>query len=197
MVPGSAFVQGGSYVPGGPATRRCLSTRRTCGIVGSFVARSGTRCNTGSGPPGIAPGPWMWPVPSRATWSWNEAPAAAQAAGASSDTRPSSSSSSAALGTGSVDDGDDPCPDGEQSSSAGTSDIRSLLRRRARHFDRPKSSIGSVRIEDFSGDRKRYLKWKRAIEAQEQLYKLDATELTMLVYLSTKGEARDVLDSSE
>ena len=51
-----------------------------------------------------------------------------------------------------------------------------------------------MRIEEFSGDRRRYLKWRRAIEAQEQLYRLDAPELTMLVYLSTRGEARDVLD---
>ena len=80
------------------------------------------------------------------------------------------------------------------SSSAATSDLRSLLRRRAREQERPKSSIGSVRIEEFSGDRRRYLKWKRAIEAQEKLYRLDPGELSMLVYLSVKGEARDVLD---
>ena len=80
------------------------------------------------------------------------------------------------------------------SSSAATSDLRSLLRRRAREQERPKSSIGSVRIEEFSGDRRRYLKWKRAIEAQEKLYRLDPGELSMLVYLSAKGEARDVLD---
>ncbi|CAE7928562.1 RE1, partial [Symbiodinium sp. KB8] len=69
-----------------------------------------------------------------------------------------------------------------------------LVGRRAKDWDRPKSSIGSVKIEEFSGDRRRYLKWRRAIEAQEQLYRLEAAELTMLVYLSTRGEARDVLD---
>ena len=69
-----------------------------------------------------------------------------------------------------------------------------MLRRRARESERPKSSIGSVRIEEFTGDRRRYLKWKRAIEAQEKLYRLDPGELSMLVYLSTKAEARDVLD---
>ena len=82
----------------------------------------------------------------------------------------------------------------EGSSSAATSDLRSMLRRRARESERPKSSIGSVRIEEFAGDRCRYLKWKRAIEAQEKLYRLDPGELSMLVYLSTKAEARDVLD---
>ena len=90
--------------------------------------------------------------------------------------------------------GPDRPPSAAPSSSAGTSEIRSLLRRRAKEWDRPKSSIGSVKIEEFSGDRRRYLKWRRAIEAQEQLYRLEAAELTMLVYLSTRGEARDVLD---
>ena len=80
------------------------------------------------------------------------------------------------------------------SSSAGTSELRSLLRRRARESNRPKSSIGSVKIEEFYGDRKKYRSWKRAIEAQTQLYQLEAQEVTMLVYLSTKGDARDVLD---
>jgi hypothetical protein len=51
-----------------------------------------------------------------------------------------------------------------------------------------------VRIEEFAGDRRKYLRWKRAVEAQNQLYKLDPAELTMLVYLSTRAEARDVLD---
>ena len=71
------------------------------------------------------------------------------------------------------------------SSSAGTSEIRSLLRRRAREQERPKSSIGSVRIESFAGDRKRYLKWKKAVQAQQRLYRLDDGELAMLIYLST------------
>ncbi|OLQ12139.1 Transposon Ty1-DR1 Gag-Pol polyprotein [Symbiodinium microadriaticum] len=85
-------------------------------------------------------------------------------------------------------------PSVSPSSSAGTSELRSLLRRRAREGTRPKSSIGSVKIEEFYGDRKKYRSWKRAIEAQTQLYQLEAQEVTMLVYLSTKGDARDVLD---
>ena len=82
----------------------------------------------------------------------------------------------------------------DSSSSAGTSELKSLLRRRAREQDRPKSSIGSVRIEEFSGERKRFRSWRRATEAQEHLYKLEASELAMLLYLSTRGEARDILD---
>ncbi|CAE7368424.1 RE2, partial [Symbiodinium sp. KB8] len=80
------------------------------------------------------------------------------------------------------------------SSSAGTSEIKSMLRKRMREQTRPKSSIGSVKIEELYGDRRKYRSWKRAIEAQTQLYQLEAAEVTMLVYLSTKGDARDVLD---
>jgi hypothetical protein len=51
-----------------------------------------------------------------------------------------------------------------------------------------------VKIEEFYGDRSRYLKWKRAIEAQQHLYGLESAELSMLVYLSTRKEARDVVE---
>ena len=96
--------------------------------------------------------------------------------------------------------GDPPPPDGggddDASSTAPTSEIRSMLRRRAKQEEyghRPKSSLGSVRIEEFSGDRGRYLKWKRTIQAQQCLYGLESQELAMLIYLSTRREARDVL----
>ena len=69
-----------------------------------------------------------------------------------------------------------------------------MLRRRARDLERPKSSIGAVKIEEFAGDRRKFKAWRRATEAQEHLYKLEPAELAMLVYLSTRGEARDVLD---
>ena len=97
-------------------------------------------------------------------------------------------------GQGPPDDDDD---DGGASSSAPTSEIRSMLRRRLKNEDqggRPKSSLGSVRIEEFAGDRARYLKWKRTIQAQQCLYGLEGQELAMLVYLSTRREARDVLE---
>ncbi|CAK9032878.1 Retrovirus-related Pol polyprotein from transposon TNT 1-94, partial [Durusdinium trenchii] len=63
-------------------------------------------------------------------------------------------------------------------------------------MERPKSSLGSVRIEEFSGERFRYTKWKKAVEAQQQLYRLEEQELAMLVYLSTKRDARDCLDQA-
>ena len=86
-------------------------------------------------------------------------------------------------------------PTEETGSSVNTSEVRSLLRRRARvREERPKSSLGSVKIEEFYGDRSKYLKWKRAVQAQQQLYKLEEEELAMLIYLSTKKDARDCLD---
>ena len=50
----------------------------------------------------------------------------------------------------------------QRSSTAATSEIKSLLRRRMRQEQsyRPKSSLGSVRIEEFYGDRGRFLKWE-------------------------------------
>ena len=81
------------------------------------------------------------------------------------------------------------------SSSVDTSELRSMVRGKARAFsDRPKASLGSVKIEEFYGDRTKYLKWKKAVQAQEVLYRLEEAELSMLVYLSTKKDARDVLD---
>eukprot|EP00434_Breviolum_minutum_P025436 symbB.v1.2.022474.t1/scaffold1996.1/size93170/9 len=99
------------------------------------------------------------------------------------------------------DDGDDEggstSRDETRSSAAATSEIRSMLRRK-HHRDgndsRPKSSLGSVKIEEYYGDRSRYIKWKRAIEAQQHLYALNEGELSMLIYLSTRKEARDVVE---
>ena len=86
----------------------------------------------------------------------------------------------------------------DNTSSAPTSEIRSMLRQRLKRdgdgHQRPKSSLGSVRIEEFWGDRARYVKWKRTIQAQQCLYGLESQELSMLVYLSTKREARDVVE---
>ena len=96
-------------------------------------------------------------------------------------------------------DGSEP-PDDEESliapSTPATSEIKSMLRRRAHAEEghRQKSSLGSVKIEEYHGDRSRYLKWKRTIQAQQQLYHLESNELAMLVYLSTRREARDVVE---
>lgn len=83
----------------------------------------------------------------------------------------------------------------DQDSSVDTSAIRSMLKRRVKqNMERPKSSLGSVKIEEFAGERSRYAKWKKAVEAQQQLYRLDEEELAMLIYLSSRRDARDCLD---
>lgn len=83
----------------------------------------------------------------------------------------------------------------EASSTINTSELRSMVRQHmGPHPDRPRASLGSVKIEEFYGDRTKYLKWKKAVQAQEVLYRLEEAELSMLVYLSTKKDARDVLD---
>lgn len=101
-------------------------------------------------------------------------------------------------GDGSGPPSDDPGRSGggsEDSSTARTSEIEHLLRRRMQdRSERPKSSLGSVRIEDFYGDRQKYQAWRRVVFAQQQLYRLESAELAMLIYISCKKEARDVLD---
>ena len=85
-------------------------------------------------------------------------------------------------------------PSAATSESVRTSEVKSLLMKRWKENERPKSSLGSVKIEDFAGDRGRYRSWRRVVRAQQQLYQLADPELAMLIYLSCKREARDVLD---
>ena len=70
---------------------------------------------------------------------------------------------------------------GDEASSTATSEIKSMLRRRMKQEEnyRPKSSLGSVKVEEFYGDRSRYLKWKRTIQAQQHLYALEGGKLAM------------------
>ena len=63
-----------------------------------------------------------------------------------------------------------PTDTSDPDSSVDTSAIRSMLKRRVKqNMDRPKSSLGSVKIEEYAGERSRYAKWKKAVEAQQQL----------------------------
>lgn len=119
----------------------------------------------------------------------------------SEDERRSGSRDGRGLSEGSGGGGDPPgstptdTSDPDQDSSVDTSAIRSMLKRRVKqNMDRPKSSLGSVKIEEYAGERSRYAKWKKAVEAQQQLYRLDEEELAMLIYLSSRRDARDCLD---
>lgn len=63
--------------------------------------------------------------------------------------------------------------------------------------DRSKPSLSQVRIEPFKGSRSHYKDWKRVLEAQKSLYKLEESELAMLIYLSCEGEPRQILNQLE
>lgn len=54
-----------------------------------------------------------------------------------------------------------------------------------------------MRLETFSGDRSQYRNWMKTIQAQKQLYQIQDNELAVLMFLSTTGEAREVLNQLE
>ena len=89
--------------------------------------------------------------------------------------------------------------DASDVSTARTSEMREILLRQSRRDggDRSKPSLSQVRIEPFKGSRSHYKEWRRTLEAQRALYRLDEGELAMLVYLSTQGEPRAILDQLE
>ncbi|CAJ1408326.1 unnamed protein product [Effrenium voratum] len=62
------------------------------------------------------------------------------------------------------------------------------VKRPAQPPERRRSSLGTVKIEEFYGDRARYVKWKKAIEAQAELYRLEDAELAMLAFGETEEE---------
>ena len=89
-------------------------------------------------------------------------------------------------------------PDAEtESSVAPTEDIRDMLRAKAAAGDGAKPAIHQEKLETFSGSRSHYRDWKRVLQAQKSLYRLDERDLAMLVYLSCRGEARQILNQLE
>ena len=80
-------------------------------------------------------------------------------------------------------------------STARTAEVKEMLAQYSRRDDsRGKPSLSQVRLEPFRGSRSQYQTWKRTLEAQRSLYQLSDPEVAMLVYLSTQGEARAILD---
>ena len=69
-----------------------------------------------------------------------------------------------------------------------------LTQQARKQQDRSKPSLSQVRLEMFKGSRTHYKEWKRTIEAQRALYRLDDAELAMLIYLSCQGEPRQILN---
>ena len=58
-------------------------------------------------------------------------------------------------------------------------------------------SLGTPKIETIRGGSKAYKAWKKLVQDQQELYDLHDGELAMLIYLSTKDDARDTLDQME
>ena len=83
-----------------------------------------------------------------------------------------------------------------QSSVAPTDDLRDMLRAKAA-TERSKPALHQVKLENFYGSRTQYRDWKRVLTAQRALYNLGDSELAMLVYLSCKGDARQILNQLE
>ena len=72
-----------------------------------------------------------------------------------------------------------------------------MLRRKATAGDRSKPALHQVKLETFTGQRGAYKDWKRVLTAQRNLYQLQDKELSMLVYLSCKGDAGQILNQLE
>ena len=85
-------------------------------------------------------------------------------------------------------------------STVKTEELKEMLTtasKRQAMSDRSKPSLSQVRIEPFKGSRSHYKDWKRVLEAQKSLYKLEESELAMLIYLSCEGEPRQILNQLE
>eukprot|EP00971_Amphidinium_carterae_P058427 1155852-Amphidinium_carterae.1 len=62
---------------------------------------------------------------------------------------------------------------------------------------RPKTSLSSIKLDRFDGNRtnrEAYRQWRKVILAHQRLYQLDTSELDMLIYLATTGEARETIN---
>eukprot|EP00971_Amphidinium_carterae_P265862 5273952-Amphidinium_carterae.2 len=62
---------------------------------------------------------------------------------------------------------------------------------------RPKTSLSSIKLDRFDGNRtnrEAYRQWRKVILAHQHLYQLDTSELAMLIYLATAGEARETIN---
>ena len=86
--------------------------------------------------------------------------------------------------------------------SAQTSVLRDLLTRNVKKTsggDRGggKSVVSSIKVETFKGSRSHYRDWKKTLQVQRGLYKLSDPEMAALVYLSTAGEPRDIVNQLE
>ena len=86
-----------------------------------------------------------------------------------------------------------------EASTARTSEIREMLQTAARKQlpERAKPALSQVKIEPFRGNREKYHDWKKLLDVQRALYRLEDSEMALLIYLSCEGEARQVLNQLE
>lgn len=86
--------------------------------------------------------------------------------------------------------------DAETASTARTSEIKEMLTATAKRqqTDRNKPSLSQVKVETFRGNRNHYRDWRKILEAQRALYRLEDSELAVLIYLSCEGEPRQILN---
>jgi hypothetical protein len=75
--------------------------------------------------------------------------------------------------------------------------IEELKKKKSDGFQKPRANLGSIRMEEFTGSKGKYRLWKKTVKAQATLYKLEDEETALLIYLSTKHDARDALDVLE
>ena len=72
-----------------------------------------------------------------------------------------------------------------------------MLKNKSSSAGRNKPALHQVKLETFYGPRTQYRDWKRVLTAQRELYRLEDRELSMLVYLSCRSEAREILNQME
>ncbi|CAE8672228.1 unnamed protein product [Polarella glacialis] len=62
---------------------------------------------------------------------------------------------------------------------------------------RPKGSLGTAKLEEFYGEKDKYKRWKKVTKAQQFIYQLADEEMSLLLYLACRKDARDTIDVME
>ncbi|CAE8702081.1 unnamed protein product [Polarella glacialis] len=62
---------------------------------------------------------------------------------------------------------------------------------------RPKGSLGTAKLEEFYGEKDKYKRWKKVTKAQQLIYQLADEEMSLLLYLACRKDARDTIDVME
>jgi hypothetical protein len=105
---------------------------------------------------------------------------------------------------GGGDDDDDAGERRSQGSESVTSQIAELVRLAVAELEkdkkksfRPKGSLGTAKLEEFYGEKDKYKRWKKVTKAQQFIYQLADEEMSLLLYLACRKDARDTIDVME